>query len=246
MVKCPICGKLVKEVNINRHIDSGCDLYVDLPGDSNDTGQTSSSQHSSNVSSFFSASSQRRVPVAAKSGSVGLLSTSKSDIGAIVHQNGTPSLKRSHDSSIVAESGPNGSFGTSDDSTPAKKVKAFTAFQKAAPLAERMRPQTLNEVCGQELVGPNGILRGLIEQDRVPSMILWGGAGTGKTTIARVIANMVGSRFVEINSTSSGVGECKKLFAEVSLYSSWLSKVLRLYLGKIRAWIDRSKDNHIL
>lgn len=45
-------------------------------------------------------------------------------------------------------------------------------------------------------------------------MILWGGAGTGKTTIARVVAHMVGSRFVEINSTSSGVGECKKLFAE--------------------------------
>lgn len=58
------------------------------------------------------------------------------------------------------------------------------------------------------------MLRSLIEQDRVPSMILWGGAGTGKTTIARVISQMVGSRFVEINSTSSGVGECKKIFAE--------------------------------
>ena len=77
-----------------------------------------------------------------------------------------------------------------------------------------MRPKTLDEVCGQELVGPSGVLRGLIEQDKVPSMILWGGAGTGKTTIARVIANVVGSRFVEINSTSSGVAECKKIFAE--------------------------------
>ena len=45
-------------------------------------------------------------------------------------------------------------------------------------------------------------------------MILWGDAGTGKTTIARVIASIVGSRFVEINSTSSGVAECKKIFAE--------------------------------
>ncbi|KAI9824557.1 MAG: hypothetical protein M1832_001646 [Thelocarpon impressellum] len=88
------------------------------------------------------------------------------------------------------------------------------AFHEAAPLAERMRPQSLDEVCGQELVGPNGVLRELIEKDRVPSMILWGGAGTGKTTIARVVSTMVRSRFVEINSTSSGVGECKKLFAE--------------------------------
>lgn len=103
---------------------------------------------------------------------------------------------------IKAESGP-----------PVKKLKN-TAFQRAAPLAERMRPTSFDDVCGQELVGPHGVLRSLIEQDRVPSMVLWGGAGTGKTTIARCIASMVGSRFVEINSTSSGVADCKKIFAE--------------------------------
>ena len=96
---------------------------------------------------------------------------------------------------------------------PPKRSKP-NALEKAAPLAERMRPRTLDEVCGQELVGPEGVLRGLIESDKVPSMILWGGPGTGKTTIARVVANTVGSRFVEINSTSTGVAECKKIFAE--------------------------------
>ncbi|KZF19846.1 P-loop containing nucleoside triphosphate hydrolase protein [Xylona heveae TC161] len=102
----------------------------------------------------------------------------------------------------------------SESPSAAKRQKVTNAFQKAAPLAERMRPRTLDEVCGQELVGPSGVLRGLIEQDRVPSMILWGGAGTGKTTIARVIAHVCGRRFVEINSTSTGVAECKKLFGE--------------------------------
>lgn len=77
-----------------------------------------------------------------------------------------------------------------------------------------MRPQSLDEVAGQDLVGENGVLRNLIISDRVPSMILWGGPGTGKTTIARLIAHTAGTRFVEINSTSSGVAECKKLFAE--------------------------------
>ena len=77
-----------------------------------------------------------------------------------------------------------------------------------------MRPRNLDEVQGQELVGPNGVLRGLIESDRIPSMILWGGAGTGKTTIARVVAHLSGARFVEINSTSTGVAECKKIFGE--------------------------------
>jgi putative ATPase len=89
-----------------------------------------------------------------------------------------------------------------------------TRTNKAAPFAERVRPQNLDEVFGQDLVGPNGVLRTLIESDRVPSMILWGGSGTGKTTIARCIANMVGSRFVELNATSTGVVECKKLFQE--------------------------------
>lgn len=83
---------------------------------------------------------------------------------------------------------------SNNDEPPTKKPKQ-NAFLKAAPLAERMRPTTLDDVCGQELVGPDGVLRGLIESDRVPSMVLWGSAGTGKTTIARVIANMVGSRF---------------------------------------------------
>jgi putative ATPase len=79
-----------------------------------------------------------------------------------------------------------------------------------------MRPDTLDDVFGQDLVGPNGVLRSLIESDRVPSMILWGGSGTGKTTIARCIARRVGSRFIELNATSTGVAECKKLFIEAA------------------------------
>ena len=246
MVNCPICGKLVKEVYINRHIDSGCESHIEIQEGSNDTGQNGSSQHSSNVSSFFTTPSQRRVQGPAKPGSIGLTSTSKADVEAGTDQNGIPSLKRSYDSSTLVESEQNATFRQSEDGAPAKKVKASTAFQKAAPLAERMRPQTLDEVYGQQLVGPTGVLRGLIEQDRVPSMILWGAAGTGKTTIARVIANMVGSRFVEINSTSSGVGECKKLFGEVSIKSLQQSEVLNEHLGKGRAWIDWPKDHHIL
>lgn len=97
-----------------------------------------------------------------------------------------------------------------------ERVLKKSKTNKAAPLAERMRPQNLDEVCGQDLVGPNGVLRSLIESDRVPSMILWGASGTGKTTIARCIAHMVGSRFIELNATSSGVAECKKLFAEAA------------------------------
>ncbi|EHY58086.1 DNA-dependent ATPase mgs1 [Exophiala dermatitidis] len=128
---------------------------------------------------------------------------------------------------------------------PNKKVKPNkppNAYEKAAPLAERMRPKTLDEVCGQDLVGPDGLLRGLIEQDRVPSMILWGGAGTGKTTIARVIASMVGSRFVEINSTSSGVAECKKLFTEARNELSLTGRKTIIFCDEIHRFSKSQQD----
>ena len=97
---------------------------------------------------------------------------------------------------------------------PAKRAKPASALHRAQPLAERMRPRVLDEVLGQELLGPEGVLRNLILSDKVPSMILWGGAGTGKTTIARLMAQQTGARFVEINSTSTGVAEVKKLFSD--------------------------------
>ncbi|EXJ95413.1 ATPase [Capronia coronata CBS 617.96] len=128
----------------------------------------------------------------------------------------TTQVKREDDKDTQHNDGQSSNGAAVHEQPPNKrpKTKPPNAFEKVAPLAERMRPKTLDDVCGQDLVGANGVLRGLIEQDRVPSMILWGGAGTGKTTIARVIASMVGSRFVEINSTSSGVAEVKKIFAE--------------------------------
>ena len=98
---------------------------------------------------------------------------------------------------------------------PAAASVKLSALQRAQPLAERMRPRTLDEVLGQDLLSPTtGVLRNLILSDKIPSMVLWGGAGTGKTTMARLMAQQTGARFVEINSTSTGVGELKKLFSE--------------------------------
>jgi putative ATPase len=105
-----------------------------------------------------------------------------------------------------------------------------------------MRPRTLEDVCGQDLVGPCGVLRGLIEQDKVPSMILWGGAGTGKTTIARVIATMVGSRFVEINSTTSGVAECKKLFADAKNELNLTGRKTIIFCDEIHRFSKSQQD----
>ncbi|GIK03245.1 hypothetical protein Aspvir_007314 [Aspergillus viridinutans] len=202
MVSCPICGNSVPSLKINDHIDSNCENFIEEPTSS--TGEPVSSQKTP-VPSFFQPTSARK----AASQSIPQ-SDSLSAPSPLRPVNGKRTITHEKESFL------NGNKPDQDEAQrePHPKKLKVNALQKAAPLAERMRPRTLDEVCGQELVGPNGVLRGLIEQDRVPSMILWGHAGTGKTTIARVIASMVGSRFVEINSTSTGVAECKKIFAE--------------------------------
>ena len=195
MVACPICGKPVKESKINVHIDSGCEAFIETAS------PTLSQQNGAPLASFFRTPSAKKalVPPSVKSERQSSLtqdSTSNevkqaSFCGAGAKR--TLEAPSTESGQVGGHPEPGSSF---EDGTSSKRLKGPTALQKAAPLAERMRPRTLDDVYGQELVGPAGVLRGLIETDRMPSMILWGGPGTGKTTIARVIASMVGSRFV--------------------------------------------------
>ncbi|MFL6850165.1 MAG: replication-associated recombination protein A [Sphingomicrobium sp.] len=83
------------------------------------------------------------------------------------------------------------------------------------PLADRLRPSSLDEVVGQDhLTGPDGAIGRMVAAGRLASMILWGPPGTGKTTIARLLAGAVGMRFVAISAVFSGVADLKKVFAE--------------------------------
>ena len=82
-----------------------------------------------------------------------------------------------------------------------------------APLADRLRPRTLDEVVGQDhLLGPDGPIRRMVEAGRLGSMILWGPPGTGKTTIARLLAQAAGYQFQQISAVFSGVADLKKAF----------------------------------
>ncbi|MDQ3077882.1 MAG: replication-associated recombination protein A [Pseudomonadota bacterium] len=84
-----------------------------------------------------------------------------------------------------------------------------------APLADRLRPKGLGEVVGQEhLTGPDGAIGRMVAAGKLGSMILWGPPGTGKTSIARLLADAVGLRFVALSAVFSGVADLKKIFAE--------------------------------
>jgi putative ATPase len=84
----------------------------------------------------------------------------------------------------------------------------------SAPLAERLRPKTLDEILGQEhLLGPGKPLRTAIERDQVPSMILWGPPGVGKTTLAQVVARMTKSDFVPFSAVLAGIKEIKEVMS---------------------------------
>src|SRR3954447_3206390 len=82
----------------------------------------------------------------------------------------------------------------------------------AVPLAERMRPGSINELVGQEhLTGKGSILRTAIDSGRIPSMILWGPPGVGKTTIANIIAHTLQTPFYQLSAISSGVKEVREV-----------------------------------
>src|SRR6186713_2064384 len=83
------------------------------------------------------------------------------------------------------------------------------------PLAERLRPQTLDQLVGQKhLTGKGSVLRTAIEHGKPPSMILWGPPGTGKTTIAGIIANSLKVPFYTLSAISSGVKEVREVIAD--------------------------------
>ena len=247
MVNCPICNNLVKESNINRHIDSNCTDFLESPEPTYTTPidpQKNSNSKTIPVASFFRTPLSKKhsfQPTQSFQSSPDLEQSSSASSVPIGSQ-----LASKTNTKRLADRQDDASREFLDASTdiepPAKRLKPSSALQKVAPLAERMRPCTLDDVYGQELVGPNGVLRGLIETDRVPSMILWGNSGTGKTTIARVIANMVGCRFVEINSTTSGVAEVKKIFSEAKNELNLTGRKTILFCDEIHRFSKSQQD----
>src|SRR5215217_5764183 len=120
-----------------------------------------------------------------------------------------------------------------------------TAAPDSAPLADRLRPQALDEVVGQDhLTGPEGAIGRMVSAGKLASMVLWGPPGTGKTTIARLLADAVAMRFVAISAVFSGVADLKKELAEARDYAKAGRQTL-LFVDEIHRFNRAQQDGFL-
>jgi putative ATPase len=125
-----------------------------------------------------------------------------------------------------------------DDDEP-----AVPASSAPSPLAERMRPRTLDEFVGQEaLIGPGRPLRRAIDQDRLQSIILWGPPGTGKTTLARLIASVTRAHFISFSAVLSGIKEIRTVMAEAEEARRRLGRRTILFVDEIHRFNKSQQD----
>ena len=114
---------------------------------------------------------------------------------------------------------------------------------KDQPLAARLRPRTLEEFVGQQhLVGPEHELRRAIEEDRLGSMVLWGPPGSGKTTLARLIANVTSSHFVPLSAVSAGVADLRRNIEEARLRRAQSRQRTILFIDEIHRFNKAQQD----
>jgi putative ATPase len=117
--------------------------------------------------------------------------------------------------------------------------------QAHAPLADKLRPQSLADVIGQEhLTGPDGAIGRMVAAGRLSSMILWGPPGTGKTSIARLLADAVGIHFLSVSAVFSGVADLKKAFAEAEQIQR-MGKTTLLFVDEIHRFNRAQQDGFL-
>lgn len=126
---------------------------------------------------------------------------------------------------------------------PEERRDFLSATEPDAPLAERMRPRDLAEYVGQNhLLGKGRLLRGLIEEDKLPSMIFWGPPGAGKTTLARIIAARTAADFVPFSAVTSGIKEIRQVMDAAAKTRAAFGRRTVLFVDEIHRFNRAQQD----
>ncbi|KAF2017100.1 P-loop containing nucleoside triphosphate hydrolase protein [Aaosphaeria arxii CBS 175.79] len=249
MVECPLCQKQVHSNKINEHLDDGCSSYL-VEGDAKDNIPASTSKPQNASHSFFTPGGARKASSSTPRSNALQTATQTVRRPKTPPASGKSSAGQSQTSpgatKRTLEDAEDGQInGEPPSSPPQPKRPKFTKTGvplKNAPLAERMRPSSFDDVQGQELVDKNGIIRKMLETNSLQSMILWGDPGTGKTTIARIVASASGARYEEINSATHGLPDIRKIFQQAAGEAQLTGRKTVLFCDEIHRYKKDQQD----
>lgn len=210
--ECPICGKYFDQTAIEVHVNR----CIFLNSHDEQTVQPNKDATSKRSFSIFAGSQSNPTATATATSTevVGLGAVAKKKSKNTLTINTKLGSPSSASKAFQSNSSLTSSTLSSPDANKTVKQMANDSSVKSIPLAEKMRPETIENYVGQNhVMAKNAILRKILDKNEVPSMILWGPPGVGKTTLAHIIANRCkqtqNTRFVKLSATMAGVNDIK-------------------------------------